>query len=91
MRHLAGAEAVAGQELAGELGPFPEYIANREAMLRVVRNHARAARGETSGYEQLAIAPVALDIAAIAQRPRPRSASARWRTRSCALATSSAR
>ncbi|MGZ5920886.1 MAG: vitamin B12-dependent ribonucleotide reductase, partial [Rhizomicrobium sp.] len=65
---MTGTSYATSAELAGELGPFPEYIANREAMLRVVRNHARAARGETSGYEQLAIAPVALDIAAIAQK-----------------------
>ena len=30
-------------ELAGELGPFAGYARNREAMLRVVRNHRRAA------------------------------------------------
>ena len=30
-------------------------------MLRVMRNHRRAAYGETSGYEGVAIAPVALD------------------------------
>ena len=30
-------------EMAGELGPFPAYERNREAMLRVVRNHRRAA------------------------------------------------
>ncbi len=30
-------------EIAAEVGPFPRYDANREAMLRVVRNHRRAA------------------------------------------------
>src|SRR5207237_2576407 len=30
-------------ELAAELGPFARYAENREAMLRVVRNHRRAA------------------------------------------------
>ncbi|MGZ5927433.1 MAG: vitamin B12-dependent ribonucleotide reductase, partial [Rhizomicrobium sp.] len=75
---MTGTSYATSAELAGELGPFPEYIANREAMLRVVRNHARAARGETSGYEQLAIAPVALDIAAIAQKDLAVAASRAW-------------
>src|SRR5205085_11361813 len=30
-------------EVAGEVGPFRRYEANRDAMLRVVRNHRRAA------------------------------------------------
>jgi ribonucleoside-diphosphate reductase alpha chain len=32
-------------------------------MLRVIRNHRRAAHGEPAGYEALATAPVALDSA----------------------------
>ena len=50
-------------EMAGELGPFPGFEENREAMLRVIRNHARAARGEKTGYERLSTFPVALDRA----------------------------
>src|SRR6185503_13946722 len=42
-------------------GPFPGYKKNREAMLRVMRNHRRAAHGERSGYEQVATPPVPLD------------------------------
>src|SRR5207249_2742713 len=30
-------------EIAAEAGPFPRYEANRDAMLRVIRNHRRAA------------------------------------------------
>ncbi|HEY4075629.1 MAG TPA: vitamin B12-dependent ribonucleotide reductase [Rhizomicrobium sp.] len=52
-------------EIAGELGAFPEYAANKDAMLRVIRNHRRAAYGETSGYEKLSTLPVALDLKAI--------------------------
>uniref|UniRef100_UPI0013D06864 hypothetical protein n=1 Tax=Acinetobacter baumannii TaxID=470 RepID=UPI0013D06864 len=48
-------------EMAGELGPFPGFAPNREHMLRVIRNHRRAAHGETAGYESLAVNPVALD------------------------------
>ncbi len=44
----------------------------------MVRNHARAARGETSGYERLAIAPVPLDIAAIAQADLAKAAARAW-------------
>src|SRR5262249_49299177 len=46
------------------LGAFPGYKKNREAMLRVIRNHRRAAHGETSGYERVATPPVRLDHAA---------------------------
>jgi ribonucleoside-diphosphate reductase alpha chain len=49
-------------EMAGELGPFPRFEANREAMLRVVRNHRRAACDAPAGeYEDLSIAPVGID------------------------------
>jgi ribonucleoside-diphosphate reductase alpha chain len=49
-------------EMAGELGPFPRYQANREAMLRVVRNHRQAAyNAPRDQYEGLTITPVGLD------------------------------
>jgi ribonucleoside-diphosphate reductase alpha chain len=49
-------------EIAAEVGPFPRYAANREAMLRVVRNHRRAAHDvPKEEYEGLTIAPVGLD------------------------------
>lgn len=52
--------------LADELGPFMHYQANAETMLRVMRNHHRAALGVTdpSAYEQLAITPQPFDRAA---------------------------
>ena len=50
-------------EMAGELGAFPGYAPNREHMLRVIRNHRRAAHGATGGYEGLSVNPVALDHA----------------------------
>ncbi|MCG8596197.1 MAG: vitamin B12-dependent ribonucleotide reductase, partial [Kiloniellales bacterium] len=58
---LTGDAYAASAEMAGELGTFPGYGENREAMLRVIRNHRRAAHGEDEGYEGLSIAPVALD------------------------------
>src|SRR3982751_714189 len=48
-------------EMAKELGPFPGYKKNREPMLRVIRNHRRAAHGERSGYEKVATPPVPLE------------------------------
>lgn len=47
-------------EMAGELGAFPGYEPNREPMLRVMRNHRRAAYGETDSYEALSVNPVPL-------------------------------
>jgi ribonucleoside-diphosphate reductase alpha chain len=49
-------------EIAAEVGPFPRYQANREAMLRVLRNHRRAAYNTLQGeYEGLTITPVGID------------------------------
>jgi ribonucleoside-diphosphate reductase alpha chain len=51
-------------EMASEVGPFPRYEHNREAMARVVRNHRRAAyRAPRHEYEGLTIAPVGIDEA----------------------------
>jgi ribonucleoside-diphosphate reductase alpha chain len=49
-------------EIAAELGPFPRYQANREAMLRVIRNHRRAAyNASREEYEGLTITPVGIE------------------------------
>jgi ribonucleoside-diphosphate reductase alpha chain len=56
-------------EMAGLLGPFPGYKKNREHMLRVIRNHRRAAHGERTSYEKVATPPVPLDHKAC---PEPR-------------------
>ena len=45
-------------EMAAQLGPFPGFAANRDSMLRVIRNHRRAALGGTEPYEELTVAPV---------------------------------
>ncbi|AEJ60504.1 ribonucleoside-diphosphate reductase, adenosylcobalamin-dependent [Spirochaeta thermophila DSM 6578] len=48
--------------MAAEWGPFPRFEANREHMLRVVRNHARAARqAPPEEYEGLSVTPMGLD------------------------------
>ncbi len=49
-------------EMAAEVGPFSRYEANREAMLRVVRNHRLAAYdAPKDDYEGLTITPVGID------------------------------
>jgi len=52
-------------EMAKELGPFPGYKPNARHMLRVIRNHRRAAHGQSEGFETLAVAPVPLDHASL--------------------------
>ncbi|GAB6053583.1 vitamin B12-dependent ribonucleotide reductase [Magnetospira thiophila] len=58
---MTGIAYATSAEMAGEMGAFPGYEANRTAMLRVIRNHRRAAYGEQKGYEDLAVTPVPLD------------------------------
>jgi ribonucleoside-diphosphate reductase alpha chain len=49
-------------EIAGEVGPFPRYPANRKEMLRVIRNHRRAAsNAPAEEYEGLTITPVGIN------------------------------
>ncbi|MGE4159600.1 MAG: vitamin B12-dependent ribonucleotide reductase [Planctomycetota bacterium] len=49
-------------ELAKDLGAFPRYEANSDTMLRVIRNHRRAAyNAARDEYEGLSITPVGID------------------------------
>ena len=65
-------------EMAKELGPFADYKRNADHMLRVIRNHRRAAHGESIGYEKLSIAPVPLDLASVPQDDMIARAKAAW-------------
>jgi ribonucleoside-diphosphate reductase alpha chain len=48
-------------EMAAELSPFSGYANNREHMLRVIRNHRRAAyQAPQAEYEHLTIAPMGI-------------------------------
>ncbi len=58
---MTGMAYATSAEMAAQLGAFKGYPANAEHMLRVIRNHRRAAYGEREGYEQLATPPVPLD------------------------------
>jgi ribonucleoside-diphosphate reductase alpha chain len=60
---MTGVSYATSAEMAKELGPFPGYNDNASDMLRVIRNHRRAAYGEKAGYEKLATNPVPLDAA----------------------------
>ncbi len=62
---MTGIAYATSAEMAGELGAFPAYERNKEPMLRVIRNHARAAHGHADGYETLATNPVPLDHASL--------------------------
>ncbi len=64
---LTGRAYATSAEIAARSGPFPGHKANAEAMLRVIRNHKRAADGEAAGYESLSIAPTPLDHASLAK------------------------
>jgi ribonucleoside-diphosphate reductase alpha chain len=51
-------------EIAAGVGAFPRYEANRDAALRVVRNHRRAANNASrEEYEGLTITPVGIEPA----------------------------
>jgi ribonucleoside-diphosphate reductase alpha chain len=59
---LTGQAYAESARMAAALGPFPRFDANRDAMLRVIRNHRRAVRAEPGErYEGLSIRPVGLD------------------------------
>jgi ribonucleoside-diphosphate reductase alpha chain len=58
---MTGEAYGASAEMAAELWPFPGYAKNREAMLRVIRNHRRAAYHAPDGeYEGLTIRPMGI-------------------------------
>lgn len=59
---LGGESYAVSAEMARELGPFAKFHRNREHMLRVIRNHRRAAYNvPQSDYEGLSIFPVGID------------------------------
>jgi ribonucleoside-diphosphate reductase alpha chain len=60
---MTGVSYATSAEMAKKLGPFPGYKKNAAHMLRVIRNHRRAAHGESRGYEALSVNPVPLDHA----------------------------
>ncbi len=59
---LTGEAYATSAEMAAELGTFPGFEKNREAMLRVMRNHRRAAyQAGSHEYEGLTTTPEGID------------------------------
>jgi ribonucleoside-diphosphate reductase alpha chain len=59
---LCGESYAASAEMARDLGAFPRYEANRDAMLRVIRNHKLAAYDAAHDrYEGLTIKPMGIN------------------------------
>ncbi len=75
---MTGTAYATSAEMAGELGAFPGYCDNAADMLRVIRNHRRAACGQKDGYENLAIAPVPLDHESITDTRLVEAATRAW-------------
>src|SRR3569833_1224127 len=60
---MTGTAYATSAAMADSMGAFPGFASNREAMLRVIHNHRRAAYGQSSGYNGLSTPPAALDLA----------------------------
>ncbi|MGB1528596.1 MAG: adenosylcobalamin-dependent ribonucleoside-diphosphate reductase, partial [Candidatus Puniceispirillaceae bacterium] len=75
---MTGRSYATSAELAAEAGPFPLYQDNADHMLRVMRNHRRAAYGEAEGYEDLTVLPVPLDHANCPDKKMIKHAKAAW-------------
>ncbi len=75
---MTGTAYATSAEMAEELGPFPQFAENRDAMLRVIRNHRRAAHGQADGYEALHTRPVPLKAADCPDPTIAAAAAAAW-------------
>ncbi len=59
---MTGEAYATSAEIARDLGPFPGYAKNRGAMLRVIKNHRRAAHNAPGAdYEGLTMTPLGID------------------------------
>jgi len=59
---LTGESYATSAEMARDVGPFPKFEKNRDAMLRVIRNHRRAAYNVAKEeYEGLTTTPMGID------------------------------
>jgi|HubBroStandDraft_1064217.scaffolds.fasta_scaffold00033_67 ribonucleoside-diphosphate reductase alpha chain len=75
---MTGVAYATSAEMAKELGPFARYGENRAAMLKVIRNHRRAAHGMRDGYEGLAVRPVAFEAGTCPDRGLAIAAQRAW-------------
>ena len=75
---MTGESYATSAEMARVLGPFPGYAANERHMLRVIRNHRRAAYdAPQSEYEALSVLPMPLDQT-LAPAPLVQAAHEAW-------------
>lgn len=59
---MCGQSYATSAELAAHLGAFTRYFENKEHMLKVIRNHRRAAYdADPSSYEKLSVLPMSID------------------------------
>jgi ribonucleoside-diphosphate reductase alpha chain len=75
---MTGVAYATSAEMASELGAFPDYDRNASNMLRVMRNHRRAAYGDKDGYEKLSVHPVPLVASDLKQQELVSHARAAW-------------
>ena len=75
---MTGTAYATSAEMAAELGAFQDYDRNAENMLRVMRNHRRAAYGDHDGYEKLSVNPVPLNAGHVWQKELVEHARAAW-------------
>ncbi len=75
---MTGTAYATSAEMAAAMGAFPRFPENREAMLRVIRNHRRAALGRSRGYEGLSLPPVPLAAAGNPDPALVQAARAAW-------------
>jgi len=75
---MTGVAYATSAEMAAELGAFPRFAENREPMLRVMRNHRRAAYGDRTGFEAMTTPPVPLDHKACPDRKLVEHAKRAW-------------
>ncbi|PWK65788.1 vitamin B12-dependent ribonucleotide reductase [Aminobacter sp. AP02] len=75
---MTGVAYATSAEMASELGAFADYDRNASNMLRVMRNHRRAAYGDKGGYEKLSVHPVPLVASDLKQPELVTHARAAW-------------
>ncbi|MGQ0741741.1 MAG: vitamin B12-dependent ribonucleotide reductase [Alphaproteobacteria bacterium] len=75
---MTGTSYATSAKMAAALGPFPRFEETRDAMLRVIRNHRRAAYGEKENYDALSTLPVPLDVEAVPDKELAEAAQAAW-------------
>jgi ribonucleoside-diphosphate reductase alpha chain len=59
---MTGVAYKTSAEMADILGPFAKYKDNKEAMLRVMRNHRAAAYDASEAYEGLSVKPIGINV-----------------------------